>query len=199
MATKINNWVTVELVANQAGQIVETVFPYKSSDMAITQSDLQAFVNGWWGIVVPLMQGIVSSEVTFTNAIAKTHFLEFPNVEADYTPGTGVAGTVTGDCSPGNVSLAVKSLTGVIGRSRRGRQFLYGIAESQTDSNQVISGYSTGLLTLFARNLTGFSYLSHVYLPAVASRKYGIINAVLAYAADAYIDSQRRRLTGRGR
>jgi hypothetical protein len=56
----------------------------------------------------------------------------------------------------------------------------------------------TDVAALFARNLTGFLYNSIQYIPAVASRKNLDIHVLTGFVIDNLIDSQRRRLVGRG-
>lgn len=66
-----------------------------------------------------------------------------------------LVGSITGDAAPGNVAALVrKSVSG--GRTARGgRIYVPGIAESQTDGSNLVTGQVTALQTAFNAFLTG--------------------------------------------
>jgi hypothetical protein len=196
--THINGWVTVEFIVTSQGQVWETVFNYRGPNRYITEGELQSFVNTWAGIMNPLALACMGVGVQLQEVRAKTHHKDFLNVEASWLPTVLTTGTSSADMEPGNVSLAVKLLTGAIGRSRRGRQYMPGLTEAFVSGNNALAVYVGAVGSLFARHLTGFTALSNLYLPAIASRKLGLLFDVVEFALDYYIDSQRRRLTGRG-
>lgn len=200
MATSpaVDRWVSLELIAVQESQTVETVFQYQSSTPLISQGELIAFINSWATIMTPLIVAALSNAVTLLKIVAKTHNKTYPNVEAEYNFPVGTIGSLTGDVSPGNVTIAVKLLTGIIGRSYRGRQFWFGIAEGITSGNRMTSAGLSLLAQLWTRHLLGFSVLGIVYVPAVASRVKLVLRPVLEITIELFLDSMRRRLTGRG-
>jgi hypothetical protein len=195
----IDNWVTVELLCTQGGQVVETVFCYRSGDMAITEGDAFAFAVLWRDTMKPIIQAATSVGLSLDRVKVKTHFSSFPNVEAIADFPAATTGQIAGDISPGNVTLAVKLLTGIVGRSFRGRQFWPGIAESGTTANIATSGTINLISQVFTRHLLGWASNGHVYLPAVASRHRTLIRVLVSFAIDQFLDSQRRRLSNRGR
>lgn len=112
-------------------------------------------------------------------------------------------GQFTGNPEPNNVTLAVKKITGLAGRSFRGRWYHVGIRENDTAGNTAVPSLITALETLYNQlnTLTG-SFVHHL---AVVSRFangvpriVGIATEVIDHVADPTLDSQRRRLPGRG-
>lgn len=198
VGVRINNWVSLEFLGVQDGQVVETVFTYISSTMAITEGDLLAFVTSWKTIMTPIMQNCLSSQFVFWKVRATTHFKDFPNVQAEQLFAPGTTGGIAGVMAPGSVTLAVKLLTGQIGRRNRGRQYWPGFADAMASGGTASSTAVTTISAVFARHLTGFTASGVTYLPGVASRTAQYIRNVVGFVLDNMIDCQRRRLIGRG-
>ncbi len=196
---RIDGWVTVELVCLQSSQIMETVFVYKTDTMPLSESFLTTFANQWLTAMTPLLQPMHNLTVTFDHISVKTHFKTQANTAIDVSFPPATFGTASGAPSPNNASLAVKLMTGIVGRSYRGRQFMFGISDGHRVGSSVTSTYQNFLSQMFNRHLLGFTVLSVNLVPAVASRKLESIRQVVRYSADSLIDSQRRRLIGRGR
>ena len=195
----IDGWVSAELICSLAGQVVETVFQYRASPVLTNETDALAFANLFRTTLTSQFQNACTNELTLDRVHVKSHNLTFPNVEAIslFPPGTG--GVITGDSSPGGVTLAVKLLTGIMGRRNRGRQFWPGIAEVHTDGNLATSTFMNNLSQIFTRHLLGWSVNGIDFLPAVVSRTYLLIRVLTGFSMDQFIDSQRRRLSNRGR
>lgn len=195
---QIDGWVTVEFICAIGGNTVETVFTYKSSTSGISQGDLYTFAVLWRDTMKPLLQAALSTGVTLVNVRAKTHFKNFPNVEAEAPFPNATYGTIAFVVSPGNVALATKLLTGIAGRKNRGRQYWFGIPAASIIGDVVTSGFLNALAQIFTRHLLGWTASGVVYRPAIASRVGVYLREVIEFAIEAIIDSQRRRLTGRG-
>jgi hypothetical protein len=112
-----------------------------------------------------------------------------------------VAGELIGAAVPSNVTLAVKKSTGLAGRANRGDWYTWPCSENQLetlDSNLFLESHRDNCVTRLETlrttlEATGFELV-------VASRATG--NTVLVkhfIAVDRAVDSQRRRLRGRGR
>ena len=194
----IDNWATIELIALQSGQRVETVFSYITDTMAITPGDAAAILNDWVADMLPLAAAALSQDVALLEAHLKTRFATFPNVEAIYDFTAGTVGTRTSGVQPGNVTIAIKQVTNILGRKYRGRNFWFGLVEGDCSGNILSSAEVLALSALFARNLTGFTGAGVTIIPGVASRVGNFITSVVGFGIENLLDSMRRRLTGRG-
>jgi len=141
---------------------------------------------------------------------------EAPGVEVLAPNGSG--GDVASPLMPGNVALAVKLKSGFTGRNRQGRIFQGGFVESQQEGNEVtlatrdniVNAYEQLRAQLAAANtpLAVASYYNGMTLQPPAPngtcqrtptpRATALVTPVIDIVADTYIDSQRRRLAGRG-
>ena len=115
------------------------------------------------------------------------------------------AGNSADNAMPGNVTLAVKLGTGLAGRSYRGRTYHLGMTIGQTNGDQVqgaalasIQAAYEALRTALDNALVGveFSVLSTQH--DKAWRDPAIMTPITGVAIDPDLDSQRRRLAGRG-
>lgn len=112
-----------------------------------------------------------------------------------------VAGTLVGTAVPSNVTLAVKKSTGVTGRANRGTWYSWPCTSNQLevlDSNLFLESHRDAVVT----SLNNLKDLLHTagYDIVVASKASGATPVVVNFVAtDRAVDSQRRRLRGRGR
>jgi len=107
-------------------------------------------------------------------------------------------GQAAAPSSPSNVCLCVSLRSGFGGRSNRGRKYFSGIPEGQVADNiiaeVVCTGVIDGVISLIAAlqdNATPMAIASYTNLT--------LVDVVTALCVDFFVDSQRRRLTGRGR
>lgn len=118
--------------------------------------------------------------------------------------GAGGSSTATGAVLPGNVALVVTFHTALRGRSFRGRNYTFGLASGNLATPlEVASGSGTAIGTVYANlnsYMTGFSGVHSVLsrYSGNAPRVTGLATPVTAYAVSLALDSQRRRLLGRG-
>lgn len=125
---------------------------------------------------------------------------------AEYTDTTG-AGTTGGagvGCLSGNISFAVKFLTGLAGRSFRGRNFLFGLPTTAVSGNTLFAPFAAsyvGAFTDFLDDMLAAEF-TWVVVSRVADgieRVEAVATAVITAAlTNLIVDSQRRRLTGSG-
>jgi hypothetical protein len=111
-----------------------------------------------------------------------------------------VDGSLTSNSLPNNVSLAIKFSTEQRGRARRGRMYFAGLTDAQVEGNTV-TVTAAGAITSAVRDM-----IQH--LKSVTSTRHVVISRTTQPAtitevtdigtADRNIDSQRRRLAGRG-
>jgi len=194
----INGWVQLNLIGTINGQTIENTFSYRSNPPVVSLTDLAAFVNQWRIDVTPLLVSFMSTAYTFVSIHAVTKHKDYANISYDYNYAAGTTGGVTGDFTPNNAALVISWRTGAIGRSFRGRSFMGAIAESLTIGSSVVSAYLTQAVAFAARNITGWTVNSIFYNAVVASRAKTVLTVIVSAIIDAAIDSQRRRLIGRG-
>jgi len=122
-----------------------------------------------------------------------------------YTTGLPSPGTSSGDPLPNNVTVATKLLSGLTGRSRRGRKFFVGMSDNNiTADRQHISGaMQTALQTAFTELLDAITAESWTWVVTSlvsggVPRVAGLNTAIIAVATNLVLDSMRRRLPERG-
>jgi len=129
-------------------------------------------------------------------------------LEYTSTAGLPAVGSIPEAALPNNVSLAVSFRSGFTGRSTRGRNFWAGLCETQVEGNTVVEGVITDITafyTLFTPEFIESTLIPDItwvvtsFISDGAPRPFGatfIINTVTC--VDNVVDSQRRRLPGRG-
>lgn len=120
-----------------------------------------------------------------------------------YTDGLPITGAKSEEALPNNVALAVHWGTGLVGRSRHGRTFHMGLCIDQVTSNHcdVASAIQTVYdnLRTALDNITlnvEFSVVSFVV--SKEWRRDPLVTPISGVAVESTLDSQRRRLPGRG-
>lgn len=114
-------------------------------------------------------------------------------------------GTAINAALPNNVTWAIQFRTAFRGRSGRGRNYALGLTEGQVAGNQISPALAAEYIEAYqelAADLEGGDY-KHVIISKYDNktpRVTGLNRLVTAYSyANLVIDSQRRRLPGRGR
>jgi len=113
-------------------------------------------------------------------------------------------GSLSGASAPANVAAVVTFRTALRGRSFRGRNYVGGLAMSQLGNAVDLDGAAvTAILAAYSllSEVETATSATHVVVSryhAGAARSEGIGTTVSAYTMDAHVDSQRRRLAGRG-
>lgn len=128
-----------------------------------------------------------------------------PTVE--FTGFLPVSGSSASPSMPNHVSVASKFNTGLRGRSYRGRAFNVGLTEATVTGNNIeavhrdrLNAFWTALLSI-AGGIGGATYKLAVvsYYANKTLRATPVVTAVTNVSTDLIVDSQRRRLPGRGR
>lgn len=164
-------------------------------------NNLAEGVYQWWHNDV---RGQVSNTVQLTGVIA-TDLTPGSGLQAAKTTGLPEFGGKNSPALPNNVTLAVKKATGFAGRSFHGRTFFIGLTEDAVTGNTVDP-------TLVGTLVTAFDHLKEPLGPLIpvdlcvlslvadgVERPDGICTPVTGISVDSTVDSQRRRLPGRGR
>jgi hypothetical protein len=122
------------------------------------------------------------------------------SVPASLTTGDG-----TSDSAPGSVTLCLSLRTSGRGRSSRGRQYISGISEGSIIDNAWDATKAQSVVQAFAEYQAqmatkGYALVVLSRIQNAAPRDQGLAQPVTSIlVTDLFIDSQRRRLTGRGR
>lgn len=192
-----------ELIYVLDGQICENTLYFRQPN-DYTAADLEALagdVETWW---IANIAPLVASALTLVRIVCTAlHAQTGPQFTLTLSPAP--TGAVGGDAVPNNVALCVSFRTALIGRSFRGRNFVPAISEGQTTLSRVPQAISDGFVTAYEKLITpglgsrDWVVVSRVVNGVVQSPS-ALTNSVTAVVVtDNVLDSQRRRLPGRGR
>lgn len=192
----------VHMIFTYGGQVCENVYHVKGL-IALTVPQLQqigeAFRDWWIG--------------SFIGSVPQTLRLERVEVfglDTETSPGVVISGgtlpatgTNTGAQLPNNVTVAIKWITALRGRSFRGRTYHLGLLEGQVEESNLAGGTAAFLSGSYDNIITDpnlqpfvLSVLSKFHNNA--PRTQGIMTPITSVSVDPVVDSQRRRLPGRG-
>jgi len=184
------------------GQRVENVYHITSPDGvdAAVLSDCADAMETW---AEDQWMGVVSEDVQLLGVEVKNLSILGGGV-VTRAPATTVVGSYTSPSLPGNVSFCASARTEQTGRSHRGRKYVAGVPSSQRTGNLVSSAYALQVISVLNDLVAVLSAINQVL--SVVSRIQDHIVLGVAQTTpitnftftDLYIDSQRRRLTGRG-
>lgn len=123
---------------------------------------------------------------------------------ATHTVSPAAVGLVTGQSMPNNVSLCISFRTGARGRSYRGRNYVPGLSETTVVGNTVIEANVNALVAAYEELISPSLVVEHPWVVVSrytngAARSTGVRTSITAVVVvDHIVDSQRRRLPGRG-
>lgn len=182
--------------------LAENVLHFLKTGYTVADAqDLADAVDGWVGtdLLDVLSTGVTYRE-TYVKGLGSALDVQ---ATADTNAGAGSVGTSA--FVPNSAAVAVKLMSGLTGRSGRGRVFHPLIAPSQLASQVAVDPTAAAAIATVWSNLidvaatAGFTWgiLSRIQegVPLASAILYPIVNAVVQ---DLFIDSQRRRLGGRG-
>ena len=200
----IPNTVMVELFYSQDNQQLENTLYFGRPDTwdIAEMTALADSVNAWAvANICPLQSNTVlfrGCKVTdLSSAVA-------PVVEKLMF--AAQAGSLAQPAMPNNTSLAIKFLTAGRGRSSRGRNYILGLVEDHVGGNNINATVANAYVAAYTLLNVPANLPAGVFW-VVASRFFnklpratGIAQDVTGVAfSDTIVDSQRRRLPGRGR
>lgn len=190
--------IRLEPIYESAGSRVENVLHYSFSS-TVTEEAIQEFLGEWKTVWETNLAPLISQSVNLIQIVG-TDISSDTGPQVVFTddlpqPGTALESTTL----PNNVTVTTKLLTTKRGRSYRGRVYHIGLVEG------AVIGDSIGSTTRSALNaawsaLRLFDMTAGVWVLSVLSRTQGnILTPVVSVGGDLVVDSQRRRLLGRGR
>jgi hypothetical protein len=172
----------------------------KGSAISVTDlGNLAAAVEDSWELnITPL----VCSDITLDRTVATDLTTDSSGQVVD--PG-GINGSNAGASMPDNVTLAISFRTALRGRSYRGRVYHVGVARSAVTGDSVGTSnalaYQEQYQAFIADILTAMPGWTHVVVSLCNEgswRTTGVTTPVTSIQVDPTIDSQRKRLAGRG-
>lgn len=184
------------------GQQCENVFHFDRGEAAfgdVTSQIGAAIVDDWWAV----LRDVVSNDCS----LVEIYHVDLASQTGPVaTTGAGLtpAGGVLTDSVPNNVTFSVCLRTNKRGRSFRGRSYVVGLAAGNVVVNEVpaparatiVEAYEA-LRTISLTNGIPLCVASRFSLGA--PRTVGILTPITEIAlVDNFVDSQRRRLPGRG-
>lgn len=197
------NCASVEMIFTLDGQRIENRYhveqdsPFDEVSLAV----LAALFDNWWTTELRAEQPTSLSLVLIVAKALDTP--SSPGVE--YSSGLPKAGLfTTTPALPNNVTLAVKWSTGLRGRSFRGRTYHIGLTEDAVAGNTISAGHLSFLIGAYEALIDDLAGLPADLVVASrisngVERTTGVTTQVSGVSIDATVDSQRRRLPGRGR
>jgi len=192
----------VEVRMQLDGQHIENTLHFRH-DTDIGAADaaaLHTLVDNWWETLIrpQVSVNLTLHEFYMTDLTTQTS----PTYSFPRTP--PLAGQMTGECAPNNVSLCVSLRTNARGRSARGRNYLPGIPISVLTLSEVTTVWSSAIEAAYD-SLRASTSASPWVMCIVSKRAdkvwrpTALIQPVTAVIVlDNVVDSQRRRLPGRG-
>jgi len=195
--------VLAELRFDYFGQRIEnTLYFRKLGGSSIAQAvGLMNDLEVWWTTLLSqfLSQDISLRELNVTDLSSASGYSV-----SQAAPTPNPTGQIANAGLPGNVSLCASFRTPNRGRSFRGRNYVCGLAETSVTGNTVGSTIVAGVLGSYQGIPSAI--VSSAWDWVVVSRFAGGLPRVAGIATDItsvvivddFVDSQRRRLTGRG-
>jgi len=206
----VPNAALVELRMLLFGQKVENTLWFFSPtpwDLSLL-TQLNNDMTAWW---VDEYADCISDNCTLRE-IACTDMSSPTGPQVVLPPPEPASGTITGPSLPNNVTLTVSFRTSNRGRSFRGRNYIAGLAEASNTANEMDASYIGTVIsayeTLLAEGgaLTAGTWVVASRFSGIDSegkpipREEGITTPITSVTVvDNIIDSQRRRLPGRGK
>lgn len=199
----VPNTVEAELIMELFGQRIEnTLYFEREAEWSPAQMvELGEALQVWWA---DLYDAAVTTDVSLLDVIVT-------DISSDTAPSIAVPAPAdtTGESAPptlpGNVCVSISFRTAGRGRSSRGRNYVSGLPDSQVVGNDITGDYRDQLASVYAGLLDGDFLPTGVTWVVVsryhnnAPRATGITAPITSVTiVDTALDSQRRRLRGRG-
>jgi hypothetical protein len=158
------------------------------------------YSNNWDTQMSPLQANTIDC-----NRIVATDVSAEDSFEVDTAPPDDLIGGRASAIMPGNVTVVTKFGTGLAGRSFRGRSYHIGLTEDMCLGDALTAGNADALRDAW-QDLVGAIHDSALaaslvvvsYCHAGAWRDEAVVTPVSSFTTENILDSQRRRLAGRG-
>lgn len=187
--------VTIEYVIG--GKVVVNVYHVKSPT-PIVSIDLEDIATTFWNWWTANIKGFMTSDVTLQKIVA-LDLSDGAGNNFEYVPTSGNVGTASPPTVSNNVALVVSMRTPNIGRSNRGRSYLFGFPEAITTGNNV-DGTTAAILAaeyaILSDDLATAGYTLGVlsYYHNGALRSSPVFRGFTSFLVNTRVDTMRRRL-----
>lgn len=159
-----------------------------------SMGNLAAMVKQWW---LDSYQDDVSNQVSLEQI--QVRLLDPTNpLAVDYTTGLPDSGSNANVHEPANVTVTLSWRTGLAGRKYRGRIYIVGLCENNTNDDDTIGSSTVSWLANVGGDLLAKAAAAAIQL-IVFHKADNTFTKVLSFVVENILDSQRRRLPGRGR
>jgi hypothetical protein len=199
----------VEIIYEQAGQTIENTMYFEKTDgwlLADVISFLAALRTTVEEELMPLLHTSIALVRLVATLLDAVDALSFTN-----TVSPPVAGSDNGDPLPNGNAYVITFLTAGRGRSNRGRNYIAGLNSNvMANANNVSTAFRTGLLSAYD-TINALAIATGVDMVVVSRfsgvdgagkpipRATGVTSIITGFTTfDTIVDSQRRRLPGRG-
>jgi hypothetical protein len=197
------NVAEVLISQSMSGQVVDDVISFLF-DSPLTESILNnlavAVIAKW----IDSWSAVLSQDLDL-NTVKATDLTTSSSPAVIVAAPAGTDGADSDEALPLNAAIVITEYTPLRGRSYRGRYYVCGMPNNITaDRGSILTAYQTDLLGAFTDFITGIetsSGAAHVVLSRQNDgvvRTTGVATEISSYACNVDIDSQRRRLKGRG-
>jgi len=201
----VPNVVMCEVIGELFGQVVENTlyFAFPDAPLISQVGQLASSVGEW---AVGGLCTAVSEDYIYKRTQA-TDLSEAGLASITDTTGANTPGVFTSDAAPGNVTLAVSFRSALGGRSYRGRNYIAGLPLDTIEGNQcsaihcetIVGVYESLVPDFIADDLPDAVHVVVSRYHLNAPRAEGVATPIITYlVTNRDLDSQRRRLTGRG-
>jgi hypothetical protein len=193
--TPMASTIKVTWSGHRALNLRNMVHCFQYSGAAPTDAQLTQLCNELITNLLPKLVPISCNDLVWESVTARD-MATVTGLERTVPILTGGAGTAAGFSNPGNVAYVSSWRTGRPGRRYRGRTFLTNLAEGETTGDTITSGLLS-TITAFAIEFL-LPRVASAFKSAVGSRVGGFSTPINGFVLDPTLDSQRRRLAGRG-
>jgi hypothetical protein len=207
------NTARVSVIQSLHGQTVVNVY-HVQNNVAWSQATLTTLANLFIGWMNDEMASDLSVELLFV-AVRCQDMTTSNGLLVEVTFPALSGGDAPEQSLPGNVALCVRHSGAFAGRSRRGRTYIAGLIEGQVQNSTVTAAYrdnivggfnglsalvnASGLTLVVASFYQGYTQNPPRYKKVPTPRAGGaVLTPITNHIADTVVDSQRRRLPGRG-
>lgn len=193
--------VKAELRFTWNNQLVENVLHFRHAIDAPTPANMADLAVAIDNEINPGWLSMMTSSATYREVYIESYAGELSIAHTQSGTGGGAAGT---NSMPGNATFCLSLRTAFVGRTRRGRMYTIGMDETQQGGGVVTPAYRNNWILLLAQlNLAAaavnWEWVVASFYSGGAPRPTGLVSPITSViAVDDFVDSQRRRLQGRG-
>lgn len=187
----INSIYRLAIEAEIAGQKFVNVLHYRQNTISLTEIGAEFLLTACEETLIPAYALLVSSSVSFRK-ITATEVVEGGEMAER---GLDVAGGVAGETYAFQVCPLLSWRTGQVGRSNRGRTYLFPPSESVMAAGGTIASANKPDYNALAETMKEFGTLLSpaAFTLGVYSRKEGLWNRVTSHVLRDYGATQRKR------